>query len=49
MAGCIGVLVTVAYWQYAQWRRKDIIHAMEMEEAAKRAQAASEAKSPFFV
>ena len=47
LAGCIGVLVTAAYWQYAQWRRKDIIHAMAMEEAAKRAQAASEAKSRF--
>lgn len=47
LAGSIGILVTAAYWQFAQWRRKDIIHAMEMEEAAKRAQAASEAKSRF--
>ena len=47
LAVSFGVLLTAAYWQFDQWRRKDIIHSMEMEAAAKRAQAASDAKSRF--
>lgn len=47
LAFSFGVLLTAAYWQFDQWRRKDIIHGLEMEEAAKRAQAASDAKSRF--
>ena len=43
----IGFLVMAAYWQFDQWRYKDALHAREMEDAAKRAQAASEAKSRF--
>ena len=43
----IGFLVTAAYWQFDQWRYKDALHAREMEDAAKRAQAASDAKSRF--
>lgn len=42
-----GLLVMLAYWQFDQWRYKDALHAREMETAAKRAQAASEAKSRF--
>ena len=42
-----GLLVMAAYWQFDRWRCKDALHAREMEEAAKRAQAASEAKSRF--
>ena len=47
LAGSIAILMTAAYWQFDQWRLKDIIHAREMEAAAKKAQAASEAKSRF--
>lgn len=47
LAFSFGVLLTAAYWQFDQWRRKDIIHGMEMEAAARRAQAASDAKSRF--
>ena len=47
LAASFGVLLTAAYWQFDQWRRKDIIHGLEMEAAAKRAQAASDAKSRF--
>ena len=47
LAGSMAFLLTVVYWQFEQWRRKDVLHSMEMEEAAKRAEAASEAKSRF--
>ena len=45
LAASLGMLVTAAYWQFDQWRRKDIIHGLEMEAAAKRAQAASDARA----